>query len=32
VLNLRRYIADRIERRRQARIAFSGGNTPVDSA
>ncbi|HEY0231058.1 MAG TPA: NAD(P)/FAD-dependent oxidoreductase [Dokdonella sp.] len=32
VLNLRRYLADRIERRRQARIAFSGGNTPVDPA
>jgi len=31
-LNLRRYIADRIERRKQARIAFSGGNTPVDPA
>jgi flavin-dependent dehydrogenase len=32
VLNLRRYVADLIERRRQARIAFSGGNTPVDPA
>jgi len=30
VRHLRRYVSDRIERRRQARIAFSGGNTPVD--
>ena len=32
MLSLRRFIADLIERRRQARYAFSGGNTPVDPA
>jgi hypothetical protein len=32
VLNLRRFIGDLIERRKQARYAFSGGNTPVDPA
>jgi flavin-dependent dehydrogenase len=31
-LNLRRFVGDLIERRRQARVAFSGGNTPVDPA
>jgi len=31
-LSLRRFIGDLIERRRQARYAFSGGNTPVDPA
>ena len=29
-LNLRRFVGDLIERRKQARYAFSGGNTPVD--
>lgn len=28
----RRWLADRLARRRQARVAFSGGNTPVDPA
>ncbi|MEP7042372.1 MAG: NAD(P)/FAD-dependent oxidoreductase [Dokdonella sp.] len=32
VLNLRRYLSDLAERRRQARVAFSGGTTPVDPA
>ena len=32
VLNLRRYLRDLAERRRQARVAFSGGTTPVDPA
>ena len=31
-LNLRRFVGDLLERRRQARVAFSGGNTPVDPA
>jgi flavin-dependent dehydrogenase len=30
--NLRRWIAERFARRRRARVAFSGGNTPVDPA
>jgi flavin-dependent dehydrogenase len=32
LLNARRFFADLLERRRQARYAFSGGNTPVDPA
>jgi hypothetical protein len=32
VLNLRRFIGDLIQRKKQARYAFSGGNTPVDPA
>ena len=32
VLNLRRFVGDLIVRKRQARYAFSGGNTPVDPA
>ena len=32
VFNLKRFLGDRRERRRQARYAFSGGNTPVDPA
>jgi hypothetical protein len=30
VFSLRRFLADLAARRRQARYAFSGGNTPVD--
>ena len=30
VINLPRFLADLANRRRQARYAFSGGNTPVD--
>jgi flavin-dependent dehydrogenase len=32
VRDLRRWLGEMIERRRQAKIAFSGGNTPVDPA
>ena len=32
VRDLRRWLREMIERRRQAKIAFSGGNTPVDPA
>ena len=32
IVSLRRFVSDLIERRRQARFAFSGGNTPVDPA
>jgi flavin-dependent dehydrogenase len=32
VLNLPKFLRDLVERRRQARYAFSGGNTPVDPA
>ena len=30
VLSLRRFLTDMVNRKRQARYAFSGGNTPVD--
>ena len=32
LLQLPRFLADLVNRRRQARYAFSGGNTPVDPA
>jgi len=32
VRDLRRWLGELIERRRQAKVAFSGGNTPVDPA
>jgi flavin-dependent dehydrogenase len=32
VANLRRWLGELAERRRQARVAFTGGNTPVDPA
>lgn len=32
LINLRRWLADLRDRRRQNRMAFAGGNTPVDSA
>jgi flavin-dependent dehydrogenase len=32
VRDLRRWLGEMIERRRQAKVAFSGGNTPVDPA
>ena len=32
VLNAKRFLGDLIQRRKQARYAFSGGNTPVDPA
>jgi hypothetical protein len=32
VFNLRRFLGDLADRRRQARYSFSGGNTPVDPA
>ena len=32
VLNLRRFVGDLVNRKKQARYAFSGGNTPVDPA
>jgi flavin-dependent dehydrogenase len=32
IRNLRRWIGEVVARRRQARVAFSGGNTPVDPA
>jgi ribose/xylose/arabinose/galactoside ABC-type transport system permease subunit len=30
LMHLPRFLADLVNRRRQARYAFSGGNTPVD--
>ena len=32
VRDLRRWLGELVERRRQAKVAFSGGNTPVDPA
>ncbi len=32
IANLRNWLGERAERRRQAKVAFSGGNTPVDPA